>query len=215
MLETQVDHVLFGVPALQEGISLIHSLLGTSPVLGGKHPGVGTHNALLSLGPRTYLEVIAPDPSQEVAKQDLPYGLADLKEPKLITWAVRPANWRVHVRQTELLGLETSLRNGSRMRPDGMLLEWQSALLSPPVKFEGQELTGLLPFAIEWHSSQHPADSAPGNIHLESLALMHPCPNVLARLIDRLSLPCSVEVGNRATIKATIQIEPNRFVTLT
>lgn len=215
MHTAQIDHLLFGVPDLQEGIGIIHSLLGESPVPGGKHPGVGTHNALLSLGSSTYLEVIAPDPSQEVLDRDLPYGLSGLVEPGLITWAVRPGDMSAHIQQTEALGMETRIKNGSRMKPDGKLLKWRSALPNPPLEIDGQEFTGLIPFAIEWQSAQHPANSTPGELKLDSLQLIHPCLNLLSKLIGSLALPCSAEEGDMAGIKARIEVEPNRFVTLT
>ena len=214
MPKAELDHLLFGVPDLSEGMALVHSRLGMAPVLGGKHPGVGTHNALLSLGSGTYLEIIAPDPSQNVPDQDLPYGLAGLKAPKLITWAVCPANWKNHSRQIKLWGVETRLREGFRASPDGKQFRWRSIQLVPPVKVEGHDLTGLMPFAIEWQSAQHPAASAPGKLQLESLALMLPHPHVLSKVVNELELPCKVDCAPEARMAARIQVEPGRSVTL-
>ena len=214
MPEAALDHLLFGVPDLSEGMALIHARLEAMPVRGGPHPGVGTHNALLALGPRAYLEIIAPDPSQEVPNQDLPYGLAGLQEPRLITWAVRPADWKTHARQTQLLGMETRLREGSRANPEGVQFHWRSAQLAPPVKVDEQNLTGLVPFAIEWQSSQHPATSAPGSLQLESLTLRHPRPSVLSTVVGALELPCQVAFAPAAGLVARIYTEPGRIVTL-
>ena len=49
---------------------------------------MGTHNALLSLGAPTYLEVIAPDPGQpDVARRG--FGLSDPPPvPRLVAFAV-------------------------------------------------------------------------------------------------------------------------------
>ena len=49
----------------------------------------GTRNALLSLGPGTYLEIIGPDPEQPTPAQPRPFGIDDLKEPRLVTWAAK------------------------------------------------------------------------------------------------------------------------------
>jgi Glyoxalase-like domain len=53
-----IDHIVFGCSDLERGMDEIEQLLGIRPVPGGRHIQFGTHNALLSLGPATYLEVI-------------------------------------------------------------------------------------------------------------------------------------------------------------
>ena len=58
-----LDHLVVAARTLDEGSAWLFERLGVRPVEGGKHAFMGTHNRLLKIGPREYLEVIAIDPN--------------------------------------------------------------------------------------------------------------------------------------------------------
>jgi hypothetical protein len=82
--------LVYGVEDLQQGVEYFHKLTGIEPAIGGKHTGLGTHNAIFGLDNNTYFEIIAPDPSQSV---DCPsprwMGMDKSPLPGMLTWAVR------------------------------------------------------------------------------------------------------------------------------
>ena len=83
-----IDHLVYGAPDLGAAVNDLERRFGVGAAAGGKHLGIGTHNALLALGPRTYLEVIAPDPDQPVPANARPFGLDELTAPRLVGWAL-------------------------------------------------------------------------------------------------------------------------------
>ena len=86
----ELDHLIFASPDLDQGVKRIEELTGARAVAGGPHPGVGTHNALLTFNEATYFEVIAIDSSQPDPGRPRPFGLDKASEPKLAGYAMHP-----------------------------------------------------------------------------------------------------------------------------
>lgn len=185
-----IDHLVYAVPDLESGIAAIEALVGVRPALGGSHPGWGTRNALLSLGSRTYLEIIAPDPGQHVNRR--PLGVDELDLPRLTTWAMAANNLEDRVRAAREDGFELGeIRDMERTRPDGMRLAWR---LTDPF---ADRMGGLLPFLIDWGTSPHPAESAPAGCTLLDLAIESPDPEAVRGFPG---LDCRVNLGQRAIV---------------
>lgn len=196
----RVDHLVLAVPDLIEGIQAVHELTGARPQIGGQHMGRGTWNALLSLGRDSYLELIAPDPKQEVPEDGYWMGLENVTEPKLIHWAakVNPIDEIIDkaIRNNLTLG---KLSAGSRTRMSSQVISW---MLTEPV--EGPD-GGLLPFLIDWEDSDHPAESLPQQCRLIHLEGMHPDPEWIHQQLAILDISMPVTLGIRPQIMATLQ----------
>lgn len=193
-----IDHILLGCSDLDRGIAFVEEQLGVRAAFGGVHPGRGTRNALLSLGERRYLEIIAPDPQQSHAPDN--YGLKELTGPRLVGWAAHPG---------EVSQLAARLRSanipfdgptpGSRKRPDGRLLQWQTLNLK-------DNHSGLLPFFIEWSPGTiHPSVDAPTGCKLDRFAIFTPDDAELQRLSSLLRLDVRVGHAEKPELQARIQ----------
>src|SRR6478672_11432527 len=75
-----IDHLVVAAATLDQGCDWLESGLRVRPQPGGRHPTMGTHNAVLRLGDRCYLEVIAIDPA---APAPLRTRWFDLDEPRM------------------------------------------------------------------------------------------------------------------------------------
>lgn len=89
----RVDHLVYGVPGtLAEAMKSFEERTGVAPKLGGTHGGLGTHNALVSLGHGAYFEVLCRDPAQP-SPPKLWMGMESLgNSPTMLTWATDRAS---------------------------------------------------------------------------------------------------------------------------
>jgi Glyoxalase-like domain len=178
-----LDHILLGCNDLQPGIAFVEQRTGVRAVFGGVHPGRGTQNALISLGTRRYLEIIAPDPQQTGSPSELPAKLKKLSEPRLVGWAAHPGDVQVLAADLARAGVAAEGPTpGSRKRPDGSVLHWKTLNLK-------DDASGLLPFFIEWSAdSPHPSADAPSGCQLLRFELLTPDPPALDKQITLLQL---------------------------
>lgn len=181
----RIDHVVLGIADLDRGIAELQRRTGVRAVPGGSHPNRGTHNALMSLGPGVYLEIIAPDPAQKTPPQGFDM-LASLEKLTPIGWAVATDDAPALRADLAELGLKLGkLRPGSRALPGGGTLNWVSFGLP-----DGPELA---PFFIAWgQGARHPSATSPGGCKLQALALASPDAARLANIVDRLGLGVQV-----------------------
>lgn len=198
-----LDHLLIGAPTLEAGIRWLEDRTGVRAARGGSHPGLGTWNALASLGPMQYVEIIAPDPAQPGIGTFYVPGLRDFDGPRVTSWAARGRDLANGFPSTlpDDFSCEPA-RSGARVRPDGKPLAWTLAF--PRHREEGN-FGGALPFLIEWESLEnHPGGSAPPGLTLRSLSIQHPKSVSLGRALASLGIECAV-IGAAASIRAELE----------
>lgn len=137
-----LDHLAIAARSLEEGAAWL-AARGLRAEPGGRHPGMGTHNLLMGLGPGEYLELIAPDPEAGIAPAW--FGLAGFDgPPRLAGWVLRAAP----------LEAPPGTRIVTARRGD---LSWRIT-----VPEAGQmPLAGACPMRIDWGSGPHPSDRLP------------------------------------------------------
>jgi hypothetical protein len=195
-----VDHLVYAVPELDAGVAELERRLGRRATPGGKHPGRGTWNALMALGPSSYLEILAPDPEQEAPAGGRWFEVDGLAEARLITWAAKSADLERQAARAASLGAPLgAVRSGSRRRPDGTLLEWR---YTDPTRLVAG---GVAPFLIDWGTSAHPAESAARGLTLIALRAEHPDPARATRLLDAVGVSLPVVPGPRPSLIATLR----------
>jgi len=194
-----LDHLILGCNDLDRGITFVEEHTGVRAAIGGVHPGRGTRNALLSLGERRYLEIMAPDPDQPDAKEPLAFHLRKLSEPQIVGWAVHPGDVGTFANKLRDAGVTFDGPSpGSRKRPDGRVLQWQTLTLKDNPSW-------LLPFFIEWSAdSLHPSADAPAGCRLIRFEAVTPEPDNLAKTAALLLLDVPILKGEKAQLRATI-----------
>lgn len=202
-----VDHLLIGVSDLDRGIDWVQQMTGIRAAQGGTHPGVGTRNALLSLGVGHYLEIIAPDPLQSTYNFQI--DVRPLTEPRLITFAAATSD----IESTASIARKAGYRvfgpaAGSRVLTSGTTLRWRSLGILTTL---GSGSIQPVPFFIQWDfDAPHPSKSTPAGCELELLEFQHPNASDLSGILRTLGMDAKVLQARAARIVATLKTPRGR-----
>lgn len=202
-----IDHFVWATPDLERGCETIEKLFGTAPLLGGAHPGLGTCNALLSLGENLYLEIMAPDapPAGSVGER-----LASLDAPGLATWVIRSSDLSTPAATAQNPGIEATPLGPvptKRLTPQGEKLSWELLFLTQ------HKFGGLVPFAIDWQESSHPSTTSPRSGRLEEFEIRSVNAHPLNELYTDLGIEQRARVSDENMLRAQFHT-PNGQVTL-
>ena len=195
-----VDHIIVVVGDLRDGSRQFQEMTGVEPVFGGRHTGAGTQNALVGLGPQSYLEILAPQIDGE---------LRESAEWLLAFDSLTPMGFAVST--TDMAGTVARLQShsygtsepapGSRSLPDGETLMWTTMGITDP------GIAGA-PFIIEWGAtSPHPATTSPGGCTLRSLKVFSPQKVALDRLFTALGLEVVAEDATDQNTSYQIELD--------
>lgn len=191
-----IDHLVIVATDLDAGAAAVEKSLGVAPGPGGRHPLMGTHNRLLSLGESAYLEVIAIDPDAAPPGRARWFGLDDFDGPPML------AHWVLRVGDlTAALG-EAPIGMGEVIGFTRDDLEWSMAVPRDGV-LPGE---GLIPALLQWNGATAAGRLPDSGCCLKRLVLCHPEIDGIARDWPALADVAGVdmEAGREPRLEAVI-----------
>lgn len=175
-----LDHIAVLGTDLSDATAHCQTALGLEMGAGGTHARFATHNRLIGLQDRVYLEAVAIDPDTPGPKDARWFGLDDFSgPPRLDKWICRVPDIKSALKALPEAGQPVHVTRGR--------LSWTMA-----VPFDGRlPWDGLFPALIEWHVEDLPGDMLPkADRYLETLTIAHPdAPGLAARLEPFLKDP--------------------------
>jgi len=202
-----LDHIVYAVPDLARAVTDLEQRLGVRATPGGKHTGLGTHNALLSLSDESYIEVIGPDPEQQLPTVPRPFGIDALTGPRLVTWLAKATDLDQQVEQARARGYALGrITPMHRDLPDGTRIAWRLAIPAQPLG------DGLVPGLIEWHTALHPAKNSARGCTLVELHGEHPQPETVRPILAAMGLVLDIRPGAVPALVATLDTPKGRTV---
>jgi hypothetical protein len=206
-LHAQLDHLVVAVRSLPEGIAEFERLTGIQAAVGGKHPGRGTENALVSLGGGAYLEIIAPQSGVTLSPRV--EAMRGLDRLRIIGWAVSVSDVDEGATARRSAGFAVQPpQPGSRVTPSGERLEWLTFDLD-------DRSVSVAPFFIRWSpSTKHPSTMAPGGCTLSQLALQDPKSDRVSAALAALGVEGVTYAKGASRIEAKLTCD-SRTTTLT
>lgn len=171
----RIDHIVVSAATLEEGARHVEEALGVRPRPGGRHEHMGTHNLLLGLGTRLYLEVIAIDPDAPRPAWPRWFRLDEFSgPPRLTNWVARTGDLDAALAAAPPgTGDPVDLARGD--------FRWRMA-----VPADGRlPFDDCFPAMISWQGDLHPSDRLPDSgCRLQRLTVSHPEAPALSAALD-------------------------------
>lgn len=193
-----LDHFIYAGCDLDSMMARFELLSGVAPGRGGRHPGLGTRNALASLGPDVYFELLAVDPEQTL-DGNMGGRIQALPFPRLFAYMLKGQDLERHRAVLADNGIEADLFDASRATPDGQTLRWR--LLVP----KENPLGDFVPKFIDWLDTPHPATSSVAGCRFVSFEIGHPDADRLGDLLKALGADLDVQLADRPCFRLRIE----------
>jgi glyoxalase-like protein len=198
-----LDHILWICADLERGCRRFEELTDVRPRYGGAHVSGATHNALVGLGGRRYLEILAPTRVPQSNADELARLAAAAQEPLVLTYCMRSALplSEVALRAKAHGGKNVEVAYNGRITPDGATLKWQ--WLVPKIEPFGF----AFPFFIDWLDSIHPSEPRAGeqsSVTLQGFSVGHPRNDELRAILVELGSPVDTFRADRGQFRVLL-----------
>ena len=174
-----LDHLAVTGSTLEEAASYVEDVLGVRMEEGGHHDLFGTHNNLLSLGDRIYLECISIDPNAPKPNTQRWFDLDTFSGPP------RLSNWVCSCHNIDNSIHNFNFQIGKIVEVTRGLLSWR---ITVP-ESGSLPFNSMFPAFIQWNSTKfHPSKTLRDvGCFLRRLIVNHPEADRLAALLSNLS----------------------------
>lgn len=196
------DHIAIVARSLEEGADYVREQLGIVMPSGGRHPFMGTHNQLLSLGDDEFLEVIAIDPDAPKLNHPRWFDLDRFDgSPQVGAWVVGTPD--IATSFDEMHGRIIDMTRGD--------LKWQIT-----VRDDGHlPLGGAFPQLIHWPEGAHPASRMEKrSCTLKSFEITHPDALQITQFLDSGFLDPRITISEGEEAFKAVFETPNGLKTL-
>ena len=200
-VDHNLDHIVLAVPDFEKTIHELSEKLGVFPSIGGRHLTRGTKNALLHIGHKCYLEILAVDHENNTFSGPRWMGVDLITKPTITRWAL----------QTNIIDTKSKYLNehnpklgnivdGERKTPEGETLRWKMTLPQPEPEVD------IIPFYLDWSSSDiHPTDRLEKGCFLQKITFYSPHSDKEKQVLEDLSL--NMDINQAEVSKILISIK--------
>ncbi|WP_160114756.1 VOC family protein [Aquimarina sp. AU474] len=144
----QIDHIILAINELDLGVAQFEELTGIKATYGGEHPNSNTHNAIVPMNDRVYIEILAPKKELDT----IPEFFKNINILKPIGFAI--STDEIELLEKTILDSEfqtKGIEDWSREKPNGDKLEWKLLRINNPA-------LSINPFFISWSDkTTHPS----------------------------------------------------------